>query len=86
MGDSADIVFALLRPGVDSEVEVPLRVHIAFESNISRRCGLPALSGCEVRDALPCHGIFASGFVGVCGGAAATVGPFTSVSEGAIAL
>jgi hypothetical protein len=86
IGDGADIVLALLRPGVDSKIEVALRVDITLESNVSRCCGLPALAGCEVRDALPCHGILASGFVGVCGGTAGTIGPCKSLSGGFVAL
>jgi hypothetical protein len=86
VGDGADIVLALLRPGVDREIEVALRVHIALESDVSRCCGLPALAGCEVRDALPCHEILARGFVGVCGGTAGTIGPCKSLSRGSVAL
>lgn len=48
IGGSTDIVFAMLGPCVDSQVEVALGVHIALESDVTRRCGLPAFARCHV--------------------------------------
>lgn len=76
-----DIVFTVLGPRIDGKVEVALCIHIALEGNVPRRCGLPPFARCHVGDALPCHGILAGRFVGVCGGTAAAIGPCTSIMK-----
>lgn len=81
-----DIIFALLGPGIDSKVEIALCIHITLEGNVPRSGRLPALSRREIGDALPCHGVFASGFVGVCGRALAAIGPCMPVNGGILAL
>jgi hypothetical protein len=70
------IVLALLRPGVHSEVKISLGVHVALDSDVSRRRSFPALAGRHVGDALPCDGVLARGFVRVGRAAPAAISPF----------